>query len=57
MHWNAPREPNMFFKGQCRIAAPKTYQIGGAGYELSSETVWPMTQETDWCGEFKERSE
>jgi len=40
-------------RGQCRYSPPQSRVIGGMDADLIELcTVWPLTNEHDWCGRF-----
>lgn len=45
-------------KGYCRRHAPRPYYVTiiGEGTVEDEEVGWPITDATDWCGEFKPRA-
>jgi len=41
-------------KGECRVRPPQTIAFK-VDEETKIETCFPVTQDSDWCGEFKAR--
>jgi hypothetical protein len=49
-HWN----PEAGGKGECRAHAPQTI-VFKIDDKTQFETVFPVTSESDWCGEFAQK--
>lgn len=46
-HWNRVEGS----EGECRVRAPQTI-VFKVDEETQFETIFPVTSESDWCGEF-----
>jgi len=53
--WEAEKEQSTL--GRCRRHAPKTITNGLSEKHVAVTTVWPLTTDQDWCGEWSAKVE